>query len=571
MIKIISFRKRIFLFMLFLFCLVFTQASRASEASIIAFFITDTGMHVTVGVDDKTIPEKTFFMDQSTEPTLTQNSPLFIFTDSSLKFFLTFWRKYEKEIQALLDNSTHKKLPLKVYIAATGLAQAKVIRIKEDELINDYISSCPNNLQWLLGGMNVAEFFNNVFYHEIEKSFPGKTITMYETVAGEHLLTNTVSVYYGQIKSASGVGNGKLSDQSAVMNDEEDLSQPAIVAYLSTDIRFYKIDDVNNAENHSFSYFISQGLHRLKLNKNIYDIGLSFREKHLNKLITSETMQAVTESFDQKFARHTASFTDKIQLNQQQFEASFCEYQKKHRDDLLSAVYSADILHDAKHTDHGKTEPTHQGAPCMMYLLGRLGKGYNLFGDCVSDVLSAKGYTGDQFAERLSRIKITCPEYSAERACDQVIDLVDNVFESFLAYIICISQNDYCLWSHAEDGTMISNPFILTGDRANLLKQYASRKNATLPELLLQRLQDQQYVNKLFEKMQTSPNEQLKVQFETDIKTKVIPFVKNILIVPEEEFTNLMYQVALRYVHKSKNINPNISYLHTKRQLLITD
>lgn len=268
-------------------------------------------------------------------------------------------------------------------------------------------------------------------------------------------------------------------------------------------------------------------------------------------------MQAVTECFETQYAQKIKGAAYKIQLDQQQFETLLCEYQKKNQDDLLSAVYTANILHNAKYTDPTEIEPAYQGAPCMLYLLGMEGKSYNVFGDCVADVLCSEGYAGDQFTEKRGKIKTICPDYSAERACEQAMSLIDDVFDVFLEYIITICfKYSWCMCK--INNNLIVDSLILIGDRVNVLQQYASRKKTSIKKLLLQKLQNPQYVNELFEKMQTisdepSPDEQLsKEVFEKDIQTKVIPVIEKMLIVPEEEFIDLMYQSVRRFVYINK-------------------
>ncbi len=546
-------------FLILLFCLDFAQVVRASKMSIITFFITNTGLYVTIGVDDKTKPEKTFCIDQSTEPTLTGYPPSFTSDETPIKFLYTFWEKHEKDVLRLLCDDMHKDLPVEVYITTTDKLTAQTEQISQREIITHYLSRYPEeDANVDLTVCNKLTLFEYIFHLEIEKKLPHQDIKIRDILDNMTLIANMASLYYSRVMSTPDAENQQSSDQET---DKVKRNSPqeeyAMVAHLTTDICFCRVPQIGNGKdksNLSWTLFTCNKSPSWKT-WNIYKIGLGFREKHLHKLLTSDTMRAVTERFETQDAEKIKGIADKIKLNQLQFETLFCEYQKQNKDDLLSAVYMADVLHNAKHTDLAKTESAYQGAPCMMYLLGREGKSYNVFGDFVADVLCTKGYAGDQFAEKRSKIKTICPEYSSERACDQAMDLIDDVFEVFLDDIISLYfKYNWCM--DERDGIKVVDSLVLIGDRINVLQQYASRKKANLAEILLQKLQDPPCVNKLFEKIQARSNEQKsREQFEKDIQTQVIPAIKKILIVPEEEFTSLMHQAVLNHLSEKKQLN----------------
>ncbi len=555
MIKIISCRKSIF-FLISLFCLIFTQIARSGEANIIAFHITDAGMYMTIGVDDKKEPEKTFSMHQSTEPALTGDPPSLAFKDSPVKFFHIFWEKYEAEIRQLLCDDIHKKLPIKVYIAAAGTRKAATETIPQNKIIDHYLSLYPEEKTKIcLTKENKLEFFKCLFILEIEKRLSHKIISC-DMVPNANMIVEMASLHCGQITSKSNTENQQALDQGPTPKKTKDSKQSMFVAHMSTGFHFYRITNVNIKDDNTkdLSYFCLPTNNSCFLSDpwNIYKAGVFFKKKHLHKLINSQVMKPVSDEFDSQSFDQTMGLRDQIQLDKKQFEASLCQYNEKNNDHLLSAVYSADILHDAEHKDPTKEEVLYQGAPYMIYRLGRLGKGYNLFGDCVCDVLCKNGYACDQFEQRMSRIKMICPEYLSERACDQAVDLTDNVCDEFLEYIISMSLYNFS--EHTEDNDLTSDPFVLIGDGIDLLNQYARRKKLNLVEILLQKLQTLQYVNKLFYRIKVvSGKKKSKDEFEKEIKTKTIPLIRAMVIVPKDEFIGLMHQTVLKHFHEKAN------------------
>ncbi|MCY4330075.1 MAG: hypothetical protein OXC48_08375, partial [Endozoicomonadaceae bacterium] len=455
-----------------------------------------------------------------------------------------------------------KNLPIIVYLAAVNTKKSQMEKMP-DEIIAHYFYQYPEDeLDVGFKQYDKLNFFDYIFRLEMRKKFPlsPRSVSTTDVLEDMPLIANMASSYYSRVMSASDAENQQVSDQKTdTVKRNSPQEEHAIIAHLTTDICFCRVPCVGNDQDKSNSYqnILPDNYFSSREAWNIYQIGLNFREKHLHKLLNSETMQAVTECFETQYAQKIKGAAYKIQLDQQQFETLLCEYQKKNQDDLLSAVYTANILHNAKYTDPTEIEPAYQGAPCMLYLLGMEGKSYNVFGDCVADVLCSEGYAGDQFTEKRGKIKTICPDYSAERACEQAMSLIDDVFDVFLEYIITICfKYSWCMCK--INNNLIVDSLILIGDRVNVLQQYASRKKTSIKKLLLQKLQNPQYVNELFEKMQTisdepSPDEQLsKEVFEKDIQTKVIPVIEKMLIVPEEEFIDLMYQSVRRFVYINK-------------------
>ncbi|MCY4330145.1 MAG: hypothetical protein OXC48_08730 [Endozoicomonadaceae bacterium] len=538
MIKIVTDRKTTFLLMISLFYLIFMQVARADQMNVIAFHITNSGMYATIGVSSEPTPEQTFFIDQSTEPTLTCDPASIAFTDSPLKFFQTFWKHYGTKITELLNDDTHKALPIKVRIVAAGSKRAASKSAPEESTIGYYLRSYSREqTEACLKTQNKKQFFNCVFTAEIERWLPGRDITVDEIEEDTASIVKMAALYYAhQIKSAPGSEDKQLSDPETESVKSTD-QQPLLVGHITTCSQFCSMDDHTDCRYRLLPYM---NVFSHQNNYITFRIGDCFQQKHLKDFISSDSMQPVVESFKEQRQLRREGKKDQVKLDQDQFEQLLCKYQQQHADSLLSAVYSSSVLHQAAHIEPQKDQPMYDGAaPCMMCRLGVLGVGYVLFGDLVADTLYKQGNMPE-----MDKIKKTCPQYSSECACDQAMHLIENVIQSLLEEITSIGISFAEKNRSVEKQHQTIPSFMLIGDRINILEQYALKKDLSFSDILVQRLQNQGEVDKLVKQMRETImccNEQ---QFKEDIQNTIIPMIQKMIIVPKEKFTTLMHQVA---------------------------
>ncbi|MCY4330022.1 MAG: hypothetical protein OXC48_08100 [Endozoicomonadaceae bacterium] len=571
MAKIIPLKKFAYSIVISLFFLAIVQKSQARQAATIVFYITKSGMYAMVGTNDKEKPEKIFFMDQSTEPTLTNDPPTLIYTDSPVKFFYTFWEKCGKEIRLLLNDEIHKDMPVKVYIAAAGAALAKEmkeeIKRHDNTIVDYYLSSyLPAKADQCFTQPNKLKYFQCIFQLKIREQLAGKIVTTYDIVPDVDLITKAASLYYNQVKSVSNPQSEWVARSLVTQLTRSTIQKaPLLIGHITTDFDFYKVDDYRCDSQYS-PLSVLNCFSDLKC-FTVYQLGSDFNKKHLQPLINSEVMQPVTCQFEEQLAKQKIGLKHQIKLEQQKFEQLLYNYQQKHADHLLSAVYASEILHLAKHQDLNKPEPLYQGAPCMIYRLAKSNRycyppeqGCNLFGDLVQDVIRTKGCVAG--TDKINKITKTCPQYLPAHAHAQAMTLADQSSQSLLEYITSMSL----FRADPNDGNSEVTPLILIGDRISLLEQYAGAKGINLTEELLSSLTDVRKLDDLFREYkrivlvketagpsQEYINKTAREQFQKDIEKKTIPLIKGMIMVPQEEFLGLIYQAALKSMRIQQN------------------